>query len=206
MRTPSTKPSPARSPANACIPGGSPAAVCDAAPVLVPQGRKSRAKDASRAPSLAAGANDMPDHERAVIEAALAILRARLRLPGAFASGPGEARTLAAMHFAGHEVEVFAAMFLDARLGLIAFEELARGTLTQTSVYPREIVRAALRHNAAGVILAHNHPSGVPDPSAADIDLTAKLKAALSSVDVTTFDHLIVAGDRVTSLAELGLL
>ena len=102
--------------------------------------------------------------------------------------------------------EVFAALFLDAQNRLLVAEELFRGTLTQTSVYPREVVKHALRHNAAALILAHNHPSGVAEPSRADELLTASLKQALSLVDVRVLDHLIVAGSATVSFAERGLL
>jgi len=97
-------------------------------------------------------------------------------------------------------------VFLDAQHRVLASEELFRGTLTQTSVYPREIVKAALRHNAAAVIFAHNHPSGVAEPSRADEMLTTALKQALALVDVKVLDHFIVAGGSVISFAERGLL
>ncbi len=102
--------------------------------------------------------------------------------------------------------EVFGAVFLDAQNRVIAWEELFRGTLTQTSVYPREIVKGALGCNAAGVIFAHNHPSGVAEPSRADEMLTRQLKEALALVDVRVLDHFIVAGSRLLSFAERGLL
>ncbi len=102
--------------------------------------------------------------------------------------------------------EIFVALFLDAQNRLLVAEELFRGTLTQTSVYPREVVKHALKHNAAALILAHNHPSGVAEPSRADELLTASLKQALSLVDVRVLDHLIVAGNATVSFAERGLL
>jgi DNA repair protein RadC len=102
--------------------------------------------------------------------------------------------------------EAFLGLFLDSQNRLIAAHELFRGTLAQTSVYPREVVKAALAHNAAGVIFAHNHPSGVAEPSRADELLTASLKQALALVDIRTLDHLVVAGHRVVSFAERGLL
>lgn len=102
--------------------------------------------------------------------------------------------------------EVFMVLFLDSQNRLLAACELFRGTLAQTSVYPREVVKAALAHNAAGVILAHNHPSGVAEPSRADELLTASLKQALALVDIRTLDHLIVAGAKVVSFAERGLI
>jgi DNA repair protein RadC len=102
--------------------------------------------------------------------------------------------------------EVFACLFLDSQNRLIACEELFRGTLAQTSVYPWEVVKAALGCNAAAVIFAHNHPSGVAEPSRADELLTTALKQALALVDIRTLDHMIVAGPQVLSFAERGLL
>ena len=103
--------------------------------------------------------------------------------------------------------EVFYALWLDAQNRLIAGEELFRGSLTQTSVYPREVVKRALWHNAAAVVLAHNHPSGVAEPSSADEHLTRELRQALALVDVRVLDHFIVAGAKQPlSFAERGLL
>lgn len=102
--------------------------------------------------------------------------------------------------------ESFAVLFLDVKNRLIATEELFRGTLTHTSVYPREVVKAALAHNAASIILAHNHPSGSPEPSAADHTLTQALKQAMALVDVRVLDHFVVAGRHVYSFAEHGQL
>jgi DNA repair protein RadC len=102
--------------------------------------------------------------------------------------------------------EVFVVLFLDSQHRLIAADEMFRGTLAQTSVYPREIVKAALERNAAAVIFAHNHPSGVAEPSRADELLTQALKQALALVDIRTLDHFVVAGNRVVSFAERGLL
>ena len=102
--------------------------------------------------------------------------------------------------------EAFMALFLDSQNRLLAARELFRGTLAQTSVYPREVVKAALAENAAGVIFAHNHPSGVAEPSRADELLTSSLKSALALVDIRTLDHFVVAGCRVVSFAERGLL
>lgn len=102
--------------------------------------------------------------------------------------------------------EVFLVMFLDAQNRLHATEELFSGTLTQTSVYPREVVKRALYHNAAGVIFAHNHPSGIAQQSSADETLTTQLKQALALVDIRVLDHFIVAGNQTLSFAERGLL
>jgi DNA repair protein RadC len=100
--------------------------------------------------------------------------------------------------------ESFVVLFLDVKNRLIVSEEMFRGTLTHTSVYPREVVKAALRHNAAGVMLAHNHPSGSPDPSESDLVLTRALVQALALVDVRILDHFVVAGPHVHSFAEHG--
>jgi DNA repair protein RadC len=104
------------------------------------------------------------------------------------------------------EYEVFCCVFLDAQNRVIAVEELFRGTLTQTSVYPREIIKRALSHNAAALILAHNHPSGVAEPSQADHALTRRLAEALALVDVRVLDHFIVAGASSLSFMESGHL
>ena len=104
------------------------------------------------------------------------------------------------------EYEVFCCVFLDAQNRVIAVEELFRGTLTQTSVYPREIIKRALTHNAAALILAHNHPSGVAEPSQADRLLTRKLADALALVDIRVLDHFIVAGASSLSFMESGHL
>ncbi|WP_334108700.1 RadC family protein [Methylobacillus sp.] len=102
--------------------------------------------------------------------------------------------------------EVFMIIFLDAQHRVLAVEEMFSGTLTQTSVYPREVVKRSLHHNAAAVIFAHNHPSGVPEPSQADRMLTDSLKAALTLIDIRVLDHFVVAGNQVVSFSERGLL
>ena len=121
-------------------------------------------------------------------------------------SSPQAVREFLRLTLGGRAHEVFMAMFLDAQNRLLGSEELFRGTLTQTSVYPRDVVKTALRYNAAGVIFAHNHPSGVAEPSRADELLTQTLKQALSLVEIKTLDHFIVAGSRTVSFAERGLL
>ena len=110
------------------------------------------------------------------------------------------------LHCANLEHEVFLVLYLTAQLQLIEAEELFRGTLNQTSVYPRELVKGAISRNAAAVVVAHNHPSGHAEPSRADEFLTQTLKQALSLVDVRVVDHLIVAGGTVLSFAERGLI
>ena len=123
-----------------------------------------------------------------------------------FAS-PGKVRDWLRLKLATRQKEVFMALWLDAQNRLIKADELFSGTLTTTSVYPREVVKNALTHNAAAVILAHNHPSGVAEPSRADEMLTRTLKEALAMVDVKLLDHFIVAGNATPlSFAERGLL
>jgi DNA repair protein RadC len=121
-------------------------------------------------------------------------------------SSPRAVRDYLQLTLAARDHEVFVILLLDAQHRVRAFEELSRGTLTQTSVYPREVVKCALRHNAAAVIFAHNHPSGVAEASQADELLTRSLKAALALVDIKVLDHFIVAGTRTLSFAERGLL
>jgi DNA repair protein RadC len=121
-------------------------------------------------------------------------------------TSPGAVRDLLKLKLAGLPHEVFICIQLDAQHRVIAIEELFRGTLTQTSVYPREVVKAALKANAAAVIFAHNHPSGVAQPSQSDELLTRNLREALSLVDVKVLDHFIVAGTSCLSFAERGLL
>lgn len=110
------------------------------------------------------------------------------------------------LYCAGLEHEVFLVLYLNARHGLIEAVQLFRGTLTQTSVYPREVVKGALARNAAAIVVAHNHPSGHAEPSRADELLTQSLKSALGLVDVRVLDHFVVAGDQAVSMAERGLL
>ena len=107
---------------------------------------------------------------------------------------------------ADYEHEVFALLMLDSRHRVIAFEELFRGTLDGASVYPREVVKLALEHNAAAIILVHNHPSGDPEPSQADRSLTIRLRDALNLIGVRTLDHIIVSREGCASLAEQGYL
>lgn len=121
-------------------------------------------------------------------------------------SSPAAVRNYLRLLLTQREHEVFITIFLDAQHRVIASEEMFRGTLTQTSVYPREVLKAALRHNAAAVIFAHNHPSGVTEPSRADQMLTDALKQALSLVDVRVLDHFIIAGADTLSMAERGLV
>ena len=141
----------------------------------------------------------------AVIELARRSLREGLKSGSALTS-PGAVRDYLRFTLAARAHEVFVVLFLDAQHRVMSDAELFRGTLTQTSVYPREVVKAALAANAAAVIFAHNHPSGVAQPSQADELLTRQLKEALALVEVRVLDHFIVAGNQTLSFAERGLL
>ena len=121
-------------------------------------------------------------------------------------TSPGAVRDYLRIALGHQQHEVFVCLWLDAQHRALACEELFRGTLTQTSVYPREIVKAGLRSNAAAVIFAHNHPSGAAQPSQADEVLTRNLKEALGLVDIKVLDHFVVAGNQAISFAERGLL
>jgi DNA repair protein RadC len=140
-----------------------------------------------------------------IIEQALSILVCEAREANALAS-PDAVRDYVRLRLADRPHEVFGCLFLDTQNRLIEFQELFRGTLTQTSVYPREVVIEALACQAAGVILVHNHPSGSADPSRADEALTQTLKQALALVDVRVLDHFIVTRSTVLSFAERGLM
>jgi DNA repair protein RadC len=143
------------------------------------------------------------------LQAGIEIARRALRQEvarGNALSSPEAVRDYLRLSLAARPVEVFVGMFLDSQHRLIAADELFHGTLAQTSVYPREVVKAALAHNAAAVIFAHNHPSGAAEPSRADELLTQALQQALALVDIRTLDHFVVAGSRVISFAERGLL
>ncbi|VAW57317.1 UPF0758 family protein [hydrothermal vent metagenome] len=120
-------------------------------------------------------------------------------------TSPQQTRQFLTSKLREYPYEVFAVLFLDQRHRIIQFEELFRGTIDGASVYPREVVKKALQHNAAAVIFAHNHPSGVAEPSQSDERITLRLKEALSLVDIRVLDHFVV-GDEVVSFAERGLL
>lgn len=156
--------------------------------------------------SLLSFASSLPRTEQVVIEAALNILSRRLRKPGEYLANPLSVRNYLRLQLAGELREVFGVLYLDAQMAAIAFDIPFAGTVSQTSVHPREIVRRAIDLNASTVIFSHNHPSGVPVFSAADERLTQTLKAALDLIDVRVVDHVIVAGDSTASMAEKGLL
>lgn len=140
-----------------------------------------------------------------VLSAARQVLGRRVRR-GSTLTSPEAVRDYLRVKLGALEHEVFVTLMLDSQHRLIDYVELFRGTLTQTSVYPREVVKIALARNAAAMIFAHNHPSGVPEPSRADELLTQSLKQALGLIDVRVLDHFIVAGTDLMSFAERGIL
>jgi DNA repair protein RadC len=141
----------------------------------------------------------------AVAEIARRAIEQPLRQRDVFDS-PQRVKDYLTLQLDGHNQELFGVMFLDGQHRLIRYEVMFTGTLTQTSVYPREVVRRALLLNAAAVVLAHNHPSGVAEPSRADEYLTQSLASALKLVDVRVLDHIVVGRGQTVSLAERGLL
>ena len=144
------------------------------------------------------------DIENRAINKALKILDSRIKHGDALTS-PQNTRDYLRLQLSAEPAEVFCCLFLDNRNRVIKFEKLFFGTIDGASVYPREVMRACIDHNAAAVIFAHNHPSGVAEPSQADENITQRLKQALLLIDVRVLDHLIV-GDTVTSFAERGLI
>lgn len=147
-----------------------------------------------------------PAADDVVVAAALRITSKAVRRYSSPLINPRAVREYLVLLLAGLEYEIFAALFLDVRNRVIKFDELFRGTLAEAAVYPREVVKAALKYNAAAVIFVHNHPSGETTPSYADEAITRRLKAALDLVDVRVLDHLIVGVDHVESFSERGAL
>ena len=142
-----------------------------------------------------------------IIKQALAVMENRMRYAsGPTLSEPEHVRNYLRLRLGELEREVFAVIFLDSQNRLISYEELFFGTLAVTSVYPREVVKLALKNNAAAAIFAHNHPSGMTEPSEADQLITSTLKSALRLIDVRVLDHIVVSATSSTSFAERGLL
>ncbi|OOY33809.1 RadC family protein [Solemya velum gill symbiont] len=142
-----------------------------------------------------------------IIAEALGLLETQLRAHGDISlTSPETVKDYLKLRLAAREREIFGVLLLDTRHRLIRYEELFHGTIDSATVHPREVVKAALQHNAAAVIFTHNHPSGLSDPSEADKMLTQKLIGALSLIDVRVLDHLIVGADEPYSFAEHGLL
>jgi DNA repair protein RadC len=145
------------------------------------------------------------DEDRTISQA-LRILASRMRKAGAVFSSPDATRSYLKLQLAKYPYEVFACLFLDNRHRLIEYRELFRGTIDGASVHPREVVRACIELNAAAVVFAHNHPSGVEEPSQSDLRITKRLQDTLALIDVRVLDHIIVGEGEGTSLAERGLI
>lgn len=143
--------------------------------------------------------------EADILDRAESILRARFTRAN-YLTSPALVRDYLRISMGPEEREIFGVILLDSQHGVLRFERLFYGTIDSASVYPREIVKLALQHNAAAVVLAHNHPSGNPEPSEADIKLTQRVQQALQTVDIRLLDHLIVSGTHSVSLAERALI
>jgi DNA repair protein RadC len=146
------------------------------------------------------------EREDSIIAEALAIMDRRMFKAGEALTSPRDSAAFLKAKLSGYQWEVFGVLFLDNRHRVLAFEEMFRGTLDGASVHPREVVRAALNHNAAAVILSHNHPSGVSEPSAADRNITHQLRDALQLIGVRVLDHLVIGAGEPTSMAARGLI
>lgn len=151
-------------------------------------------------------ASELTDHEQKILGEAAAILKRALRRPGAALTSPHLVAEYLKFNIATRPHEVFVVLFLDNQHCLIDARELFRGTIDAASVYPREIVKEALALNASAVILAHNHPSGIAEPSTADRNITHKIKDALALVEIRTLDHVIIGGTSHMSFADRGLM
>ncbi len=145
-------------------------------------------------------------YARQTLRRAMNLLERQLREPGAAFTSASATRDWLRLQLAGEEREVFMVLFLDNQNRLIAYETLFTGTINHTQVHPREVVKAALKHNAAAVILAHNHPSGLAEPSQADRQITERLRTVLELVDIRLPDHLVIGGMDIVSFAERGWL
>jgi DNA repair protein RadC len=141
-----------------------------------------------------------------IIKRACELLASQLKEPGACIDSPEKTRQFLTLELAKEDTELFCVMFLDTRHRVIQFERMFRGTIDGCSVHPREVARACLQHNAAAVIIAHNHPSGEPEPSRADISLTKRLVEALALLDIRVLDHIVIGGTFHVSFAEKGLI
>lgn len=151
-------------------------------------------------------ARELAPTEQQTVRTALTLLARQLREPGAPFTSSHAVRDWLRLQLATLEREEFAALFLDNQHRLIVYETLFTGTISHTQVHPREVVKAALKHNAAAILVAHCHPSGLAEPSDADRRITKRLKQALDLVDIRLLDHLVVGGMEIVSLAERGWL
>ncbi|WP_048795694.1 MULTISPECIES: RadC family protein [Serratia] len=148
----------------------------------------------------------LPLPTQRTIQRALALLEQHLRKPGESFTSPEAVRHWLRLQMAGLEREVFMALYLDNQHRLLAHETLLTGTINQTQVHPREVVKSGLKHNCAAVIVAHCHPSGLAEPSNADRQITERLKKVLGMVDIRLLDHLVVGGMDIVSFADRGWL
>ncbi|EDD7107434.1 DNA repair protein RadC [Salmonella enterica subsp. enterica serovar Enteritidis] len=144
------------------------------------------------------------NHEDSIINLAMAILESRLKATSFSFTSPDAVKQYLRLHLQNKEREFFGALYLNNQHQLISFELIHSGTINSCVISPREVARLALMLNAQAVIFAHNHPSGTPEPSRADINMTARLKTALELFEISTLDHFIVAGNDVISMAERG--
>lgn len=144
--------------------------------------------------------------EDGTIYAAMAILESRVRQPEAYISGPNDVKNLLRLKLADRDAEAFVVVFLDTRHGVIAIEEMFQGGLDSAAVYVGRIARRALLLNAAAIIVAHNHPSGIPTPSSADKTLTERIRQAMMLLEMRLLDHIIIAGREDYSFADHGLI
>ncbi|WP_199063763.1 DNA repair protein RadC [Serratia sp. ASV30] len=149
---------------------------------------------------------EMSPGEQRTIRRALNLLAKQLREPGVAFTSTRVTRDWLRLHMTGLEREIFVVLWLDNQNRLIAHETLFKGTINSTTVHPRELVKSAMKHNAASAVLAHNHPSQLAEPSQADRQITDRIKTALELVDVRVLDHLIVGGLDIVSFAERGWL
>lgn len=151
-------------------------------------------------------AASLPASAQHTIREALTLLERQLREPGASFTSSSSVRDWLRLQLTLEEREEFTVLFLDNQHRLIAHETLFRGTINSMTVYPREVVKAGLKHNAAAVVLSHNHPSGYAEPSSADRQMTTRLQQALELVDIRLLDHLVVGGMEIVSFSERGWL
>lgn len=157
-------------------------------------------------PTPCLGEHAYTPRELSTINRAFKILERGIREPGALITHPVEARNCFRIWIGHADVEVFVALYLDAMHRVVHMQEHGRGSLTVCPVYPRELARTALQHNAKSLIVAHNHPSRLCEPSAADIALTRRIKSCLEVIDTELLDHILVCTDATVSFAERGLL
>ena len=180
---------------------------CSPAGAARPDGLPNRSHQASRLRERtlkkSKSAANEPENEAQILAAAEAILHRRLIRQGKI-SEPDEAKRYLQARCAHLDHEIFGVIFLDTRHQIIAVEHLFRGTIDGSEVHPREVAKAALQHNAAALVLFHNHPSGNPEASAADRAVTARLKQALALLDIRILDHFIITADQCTSMAQRG--